>query len=73
MGFMGMGKRPEYVGLGGWWHKLCRGKGTRLVLHFDLNKTLIMVDPAGGKTQSQVPGPGLYFSINSTPGYLVLK
>lgn len=32
-----------------------RKKGTRLVLHFDLNKTLIMVDPAGGKTQSQVP------------------
>lgn len=31
-----------------------RRKGTRLVLHFDLNKTLIMVDPAGGKTQSQV-------------------
>lgn len=27
---------------------------TRLVLHFDLNKTLIMVDPAGRKTQSQV-------------------
>lgn len=26
----------------------------RLVLHFDLNKTLLMVDPAGGKTQSQV-------------------
>lgn len=29
-------------------------KRTRLVLHFDLNKTLIMVDPAGRKTQSQV-------------------
>lgn len=31
-----------------------RRRGARLVLHFDLNKTLIMVDPAGGKTQSQV-------------------
>lgn len=31
-----------------------QSKGTRLVLHFDLNKTLIMVDPAGRKTQSQV-------------------
>eukprot|EP00903_Cladosiphon_okamuranus_P010270 g9724.t1 len=28
--------------------------GGRLILHFDLNKTLIMVDPAGRKTQSQV-------------------
>ncbi|CAM9254349.1 unnamed protein product [Laminaria digitata] len=31
-----------------------RSKGTRLVLHLDLNQTIIMVDPAGGKTQSQV-------------------
>ena len=31
-----------------------QSKGARLVLHFDLNKTLIMVDPAGRKTQSQV-------------------
>lgn len=34
--------------------KALQSKRTRLVLHFDLNKTLIMVDPAGGKTQSQV-------------------
>lgn len=34
--------------------QVLRSKGTRLVLHFDLNKTLVMVDPAGRKTQSQV-------------------
>lgn len=34
--------------------KALQGKGTRLILHLDLNKTLIMVDPAGRKTQSQV-------------------
>lgn len=34
--------------------QVLRSKGTRLVLHFDVNKTLIMVDPAGRKTQSQV-------------------
>lgn len=35
--------------------RVLRRKGLRLALHFDLNKTLIMVDPAGGKTESQVP------------------
>lgn len=35
-------------------------KGTRLVLHFDLNKTLVMVDPAGRKTQSQVSHVHIY-------------
>lgn len=34
--------------------EVLRRTGTRLILHFDLNKTLIMVDPAGRKTQSQV-------------------
>lgn len=34
--------------------RVLRNKETRLILHFDLNKTLIMVDPSGGKTQSQV-------------------
>ncbi|CAM9776369.1 unnamed protein product [Ectocarpus fasciculatus] len=34
--------------------QVLRINGTRLILHFDLNKTLIMVDPAGRKTQSQV-------------------
>ncbi|CAM9810245.1 unnamed protein product [Ectocarpus sp. 6 AP-2014] len=34
--------------------QVLRTTGTRLILHFDLNKTLIMVDPAGRKTQSQV-------------------
>lgn len=29
-------------------------RGVHLVLHFDLNKTLIMLDPAGGKSQKQV-------------------
>lgn len=34
--------------------KILARRNLRLVLHFDLNKTLLMVDPAGGKTQSQV-------------------
>ncbi|CAB1121233.1 unnamed protein product [Ectocarpus sp. CCAP 1310/34] len=34
--------------------QVLRTNGTRLILHFDLNKTLIMVDPAGRKTQAQV-------------------
>lgn len=34
--------------------EVLRNKGTRLILHLDVNKTLIMVDPSGGKTQSQV-------------------
>lgn len=41
--------------------QVLRGKGTRLVLHFDLNKTLIMVDPAGRKSQSQVSQARLTF------------
>lgn len=40
----------------------------RLALHFDLNKTLLMVDPAGGKTESQVRAcdiqSGCYVSYN---------
>lgn len=72
-GFYGDGEETGVRRLGRVVAQALQRKGTRLVLHFDLNKTLIMVDPAGGKTQSQVPGPGLYFSINSTPGYLVLK
>lgn len=34
--------------------QLLRKKGVQLVLHFDLNKTLILVETAGGKTQTQV-------------------
>ena len=34
--------------------RLLSKNGTSLVLHFDVNKTIIMVDPSGGKTQSQV-------------------
>ncbi|CAM9869749.1 unnamed protein product [Scytosiphon promiscuus] len=34
--------------------EVLKSRKTRLVLHFDLNKTLIMVDPAGRKSQAQV-------------------
>ncbi|CAN0262320.1 unnamed protein product [Discosporangium mesarthrocarpum] len=34
--------------------KRLRDHGVNLVLHLDVNKTIIMVDPAGGKTQEQV-------------------
>lgn len=34
--------------------QVLKSRRTRLLLHFDLNKTLIMVDPAGRKTQAQV-------------------
>ncbi|CAM9151364.1 unnamed protein product [Ectocarpus sp. 12 AP-2014] len=34
--------------------QVLRTSKARLTLHFDLNKTLIMVDPAGRKTQAQV-------------------
>lgn len=36
--------------------RLLRRERVPLVLHFDVNKTLIMVDPAGGKAQPQVRG-----------------
>lgn len=53
-GFDGHGEATGARRLGREVAQALRGKGARLVLHFDLNKTLIMVDPAGGKTQSQV-------------------
>lgn len=45
---------PSTSSLGRQIARVLRNNGTRLILHFDVNKTLIMVDPSGGKTQSQV-------------------
>ena len=53
-GFDGGGEATGARRLGREVARALRRKGARLVLHFDLNKTIIMVDPAGGKTQSQV-------------------